>query len=92
MNDCDPHTEYRCSDGHCIHKVFYMDSMPDCADNSDGVEGPDDYCHLTLSNPICEDQSCEPFMFSCGDGSCSDGPDFEHNGSCRSHRDRLYLQ
>ncbi|CAF4684641.1 unnamed protein product [Rotaria socialis] len=93
MNNCDPSTGYRCSNGQCIDKEFYLDHDDQCTDSSDEIS----YSSLNICNHFhsgygCEDISCLPLMFSCGDGTCYDGPTLGHDRSCLTRRDRLYLQ
>jgi sortilin-related receptor len=49
--------EYRCkSTGSCIPNQWRCDSDKDCTDGSDEMN--------------CVNTTCEPWMFSCGDGHC----------------------
>jgi hypothetical protein len=93
MNECDQATEYRCLNGQCIDKVFYLNKFQDCMDRSDEtITGYDKYPCDFLTTANCEDQLCPSMWFTCGDGSCYDGPNVDHEQSCTSKRDRLYLQ
>ncbi|UJR12908.1 hypothetical protein I4U23_017082 [Adineta vaga] len=58
INECDPQTEYRCSNGLCISHHFFYDLIPDCLDKSD--ESEHDLCFdgdmaWTCENAICGD-------------------------------------
>ena len=90
-NECDAETEYRCSNGLCIDKVFYYDGFFDCTDSSDEKFTYYLHCYDTF-DLICEDSSCLSTWFSCGDGYCYDGPTTSlYYVSCESQRDQLYL-
>ncbi|CAF1154557.1 unnamed protein product [Adineta ricciae] len=80
MNECDPLTEYRCSNGLCISKNFFYDLIADCLDKSDEIVFYDRQCYNDVSW-YCEDTTCNPYKllqvtisssrpFSCGDGGC----------------------
>ena len=92
MNECDVTTEYRCLNGQCIDKAFYRDQYFDCMDHSDERLVSTDDCFHKF-DVRCEDRSCAPLHFSCGDGHCYDGPTTTvSDRSCGSQRDRLYFQ
>ena len=92
MNECDSTTAYRCLNGQCIDKAFYRDQYPDCMDSSDERFVPMEHC-FNKFDVRCEDRSCAPLHFSCGDGHCYDGPaSTVSQGLCGSQRDRLYVQ
>jgi hypothetical protein len=88
-NECNPITEYRCRNGQCIDKAFYLNEQVDCMDYSDEMHVSSKQCDSDYES-ICEDKLCPPFSFSCGDGACYDGPNMV-NSSCKSQRDRLYF-
>lgn len=93
MNSCDRNTEYRCRNGQCIDKEFYIDILPDCMDDSDESTIFSSTACLKYANfLVCDDKSCPSLMFSCGDGHCYDGPSIGHAHSCITQRDRLYLK
>jgi len=91
MNECNSETEYRCRNGLCIDKIFVMDSIADCLDNSDETDGSNIGCFRGY-NWNCENVQCPPLMFSCGDGRCYDGPIVMDEFKCISQRDRLYFK
>ena len=72
LNQCDPHTEYRCRNGMCIDQEYFLDGNIDCQDRSD--EQLD--LRLSLLNwcPMLPNMDCDEYLpmakkyFSCGDG------------------------
>ncbi len=91
-NECNPTSEYRCSNGQCIDKVFYRDFYPDCMDESDELKFEFAMCMNEMYYQNCEDYPCVRLFFSCGDGYCYNGPSIKHDHSCKSQRDRLYFE
>ncbi|CAF5007974.1 unnamed protein product, partial [Rotaria sp. Silwood1] len=93
MNECNNTNEYRCVNGQCIDREFYLDKQYDCMDTSDEI-----YQQRAASNfmfsPDFQDRLCPLTWFSCGDGFCYDGPNIDLNETqrCPSQRDRLYFQ
>ena len=79
LNHCNVSNEYRCKNGMCIARVFFVDLMPDCLDDSD----EDDKnvkrtyrrfnCFETPSI-LCEEYMCAWLKTSCGDGVCVASP------------------
>lgn len=97
INECDNMTEYRCVNGQCIDKAFYLDKEYDCMDESDEGDTGAINNHHPFSL-VDQDRLCPLMWFSCGDGQCYDGPHFDleetsiRTGQCRTNRDRLYSQ
>ena len=93
INECDPVEEYRCRNGMCIPRMFFVDFNYDCIDQSDEQAQLD---KLTLNDDCffkpdmyCEELSYLPNYFSCGDGQFVYLPSSKSNG-CHSGRNRLY--
>ena len=66
-NECDPKSEYRCSNGQCIPEEFFFDLSVDCLDGSD---------EYPLRNATCSIDHfyfCEDLVNSIGEFSCGDG-------------------
>lgn len=97
LNECDPVQEYRCRNGMCIPRSFFIDFYYDCMDQSDEQSLHD----LPILNENCffqPDSHCEEFSsyikyFSCGDGQSidirhmNDGQQYCHSG-----RNRIYAE
>ncbi|CAF1001087.1 unnamed protein product [Didymodactylos carnosus] len=67
INECDPKTEYRCSNGQCIPERFFFDLSVDCLDGSDEYPSYDRACPRDPSY-FCEDHMSSLGKFSCGGG------------------------
>ncbi|CAF1248436.1 unnamed protein product [Adineta steineri] len=90
-NECDEINEFRCLNGQCIDKTFYRDEYADCMDYTDEAFQNSDECFYKFYTR-CEDHSCPNMWFSCGDGSCYDGPINLNTTLCGSKKDYLYFQ
>ncbi|CAF1342498.1 unnamed protein product [Adineta ricciae] len=90
-HECDPQTEYRCSNAQCIDKTLYGDYFPDCMDESDENIFNSKLCELLDFLMACENYACSSLLFSCGDGHCYDGPNLQYSDGCITQRDRLYF-
>ncbi|CAF1312799.1 unnamed protein product [Rotaria sordida] len=67
-NECDPLTEYPCSNGQCIDQEFFLDGFFDCQDASDEQLLPTLQC-IIRANFLCDELiSTRKMYFSCGDG------------------------
>jgi len=71
-NECEEN-EYRCEDGSCIHKQYWLDGQYDCSDKSDEQNLNDyflneDECPLASSQFICDESTTHHQYFACGDG------------------------
>ena len=70
FNECDDE-EYRCMNGMCIPAEYFLDGVFDCMDLSDEKNALDgSQCSYELASLLCDDRSCPPNFWSCGDGQC----------------------
>lgn len=93
MNECNNETEFRCQNGHCIDKTFYLDGDYDCLDSSDEFSNNYYSSRCGYQHSIqCSNQICPSTLFSCGNGECYNGPNIYPKPVCSSHRDLLYFQ
>ncbi|UJR12738.1 hypothetical protein I4U23_016912 [Adineta vaga] len=91
MNECDPKTEYRCSNAQCIDQELCGNYESECLDASDEVTLTFKDCKVFDYLMGCENHACTSLLFSCGDGHCYDGPNVQHDDRCITERDRLYF-
>ena len=71
--------------GQCIDKVFYLDGELDCLDLSDEFKKQSYYMGCDANSDLtCEERTCPPTSFSCGNGKCYDGPNIYSRDHCRS--------
>lgn len=95
LNQCDPLKEYRCRNGMCIPRSFFMDFYYDCMDYSDEQVQSDtptlnENCFFQ-SNSHCEEFFSNIKYFSCGDGQFVNIHLQQSNDRfCHSGRNRLY--
>ena len=96
FNECEE-DEYRCLNGMCIPEQFFLDSDYECSDFSDEREVFDaKSCTFEAASVLCDDRSCPPNTWSCGDGQCLvDRLAFESEDEvkkrCESERDQYYI-
>ena len=70
LNECQ-NDEYRCRNGMCIPRTFFMDFTPDCMDLSD-----EDQFHSSMYGSRCYSSAkieCDFRMCDVGDSACGDG-------------------
>lgn len=92
MNECDTLTERRCYDGQCIDNSLNFRLLKEtCLLQSSYSVGRYSNCYQ-YDGIECENQKCPRLFFSCGDGSCYDGPSHKGQESCHSQRDRSYFE
>lgn len=91
MNECDPNSERRCSDGQCVDDPRDSNKLAMiCAEAYFHATGFFFGCFVQ-PKIRCEIQRCPPLFFSCGDGYCYDGPSLSGR-PCYTQRDQRYLQ
>ena len=95
LNECDD-DEYRCANGMCIPKQFFLDGEFDCLDWSDEIQfKKNKNCPKERANTVCDDHLCLVNEWSCGDGECiRDRLEFQNTkyiSSCQSGRDQYFM-
>jgi len=96
FNECD-NNEYRCMNGMCIPDEYFLDGEYDCMDMTDEIGFYNDaYCTFQEVSLKCDDKTCFPNKYSCGDGQCISNPlafQFEKSdgSECESLREQYYM-
>ena len=90
MNECNPESERRCSDGQCVDDPHNSKKLAEICSEAffhatEFFFGC--YQHYKMH---CEIQRCPPLYFSCGDGYCYDGPSLSKR-QCHTQRDQHHL-
>ena len=88
--------EYRCMNGMCIPDQYFLDGDYDCMDFTDEKHPYNDMnCTFQPVNLECDDRTCLPNQWTCGDGQCIDNRlslQFSFTmGGCSSRRDQFYM-
>ena len=76
MHQCDTQTQFRCKNGMCIDRSFFVDFTFDCMDESDEYASNnlvENRCNIGISLS-CEERMCGWLKTSCGNGFCQSNP------------------
>ena len=89
--------EYRCLNGMCIRKEYFLDGDFDCMDSSDEqVFFNDQQCFFDQVRFECDEHFCLSNQWSCRDGQCIHDrlafqEDLPRSITCANRRDRYFM-
>ncbi|CAF1433313.1 unnamed protein product [Adineta steineri] len=96
FNECE-YDEYRCMNGMCISREYFLDGDYDCMDLSDEIQLVNDrLCIYHEISMECDDRICFPNTWSCGDGQCIINRlafqiKYSKEIECNNRRDQYYM-
>ncbi|CAF3810792.1 unnamed protein product, partial [Adineta steineri] len=96
FNECE-YDEYRCMNGMCISREYFLDGDYDCMDLSDEIQLVNDrLCIYHGISMECDDRICFPNTWSCGDGQCITNRlafqmQYSKEIECNNRRDQYYM-
>ncbi|UJR08503.1 hypothetical protein I4U23_012769 [Adineta vaga] len=92
MNQCNDQMEFRCRNGLCIPREYFLDGQFDCLDGSDEQSKLNEQICYRFPVIDCEEHICTPGTFSCGDGQCIEWIDrFQSLYKCTNWNDAFYM-